>query len=115
MFKRIDADNDNGVTQSEFDDFLQQMTPPPPAAKKKEGKKSKPEAEDWRSEALIAFYAKHGALNWLAFPCSVPPLQPPLNNIYGAQTRKKRLATSRRSSSAHRPKAALGTRTFARR
>lgn len=72
MFKGMDTNKDNGVSQDEFDAFLQSMAgsgagggrpKPPPKAKKK----PKPGSAGTEKElsALEKFYAKHGV------PCHV--------------------------------------------
>ena len=62
------ADNDNGVDQSEFDEFLNQMAkdkppPPPPPPKQSSAKKDKaPTSLQKRQiKSLQDFYKKHGA------------------------------------------------------
>jgi hypothetical protein len=66
MFKGMDTDNDNGVSEDEFNVFLESMAPPPPTpqSSKKPKKPKKPEGANTRDEltALEAFYAKHGAV-----------------------------------------------------
>ena len=70
MFKSVDTDNDNGVTQAEFDKFLDSMAPPPPPPSPKKSSKKKAGAEGvgvqpWHKDALVKFYAKHGM--WAVF------------------------------------------------
>ena len=62
------VDNDNGVDQSEFNEFLGQMEqngPPPPAppSKKKSKQSEKPltKLEKGQIKSLKDFYKKHGA------------------------------------------------------
>ena len=62
------VDNDNGVDQSEFDEFLNQMAkdkppPPPPPPKQKSAKKDKAftSLQKRQIKSLQDFYKKHGA------------------------------------------------------
>lgn len=66
----VRVDNDNGVDQSEFDEFLNKMAqdgppppPPPPPSKKKSKQSEKPltKLEKRQIKSLKAFYKKHGA------------------------------------------------------
>ena len=59
MFKGMDTNNDNGVSEDEFNVFLESMAPPPPPPKssKSSKKPKKPEGANTRDEfaALEAF------------------------------------------------------------
>lgn len=62
MFKQIDTNNDNGVSQNEFDVFLKEMSsaPPPSPPPKSKAKSSPATATAKQMSALRRFYEKHG-------------------------------------------------------